>query len=189
MGVLQALDTPLIEEAKKATLRPMTTNNEALDLYLRARNADQRWELEENNKATALYEKAIELDPNFALAYVALAQAIQQRRQIASLSPDDPYFQRSKALLEKALQMDPNLGDAHALLGRFLLDSFDILGAERELLLAEKLNPNGDIVLEQLAQYYSFAGWPPQRAVGDQQDADASLPPARGDPGAGGHGA
>ncbi len=51
-------------------------NPAALDLYSRARHLHQSFRLDRMDKAIQYYEKAIELDPNFARAYVGLADAL-----------------------------------------------------------------------------------------------------------------
>ncbi len=165
LAVLKGIEVPLIDKGRAAALKHATSNPEALDLYLQARRADERWELEANDRAIALYERAIKLDPDFAAAYAALANALTMRTQTASLSFHDPALARIPELVRKAVELDPDSGDARAQLGKVLWTQFDLAGAEREFRLAEQLSPNSAFTLEALCEYYGQAGWPPERSV------------------------
>ena len=142
-----------------------TSSPEAHELYLRARHLYQSFQLERMDKAIGYYEEALRVDPEFAAAYVGLADALSWRRLIGEMSPTDPVNARILVLLRKALEIDPGSGDARALLGRELMFAFDFEGAERELHRAEALSPNGEYVLESVMAYYMLAGWPAERAI------------------------
>jgi tetratricopeptide (TPR) repeat protein len=124
----------------------------ALDLYLRARQLYQSFRLDRMDKAIRYYEKAIELDPRLAPAYVGLADALMLRRQVAELGPGDPARARVAWLTRRALEIDPSVGDAHAILGRELASTFEWQSATRELALAEGASPDGEYVLRYMAQ-------------------------------------
>lgn len=164
LAVVAGLNVALVEEARAALLRPATRSPEALDLYLRARYLAQEWQLRDLNQAIELYEKAIRVDPEFSTAYLGLASALESKGQFGA-PQKNPERARVRQLLAKALEINPQSGDAHALLSGALLQSFDIAGAERELRLAEQLNPNGEHVLYALANFYGVAGWPPDKSV------------------------
>lgn len=164
LAVVAALNVALIDEARAELLRPATENPQALDLYLRARYLTQEWQLRDLDQAIDLYEKALRADPGFGAAYVGLASALHSKGQFG-VPQENPARPRIRELLRKALEINPQSGDAHAMLGGILLQTYDIAGAERELLLAEKLNPNGEHVLYALASFYATAGWPPDRAL------------------------
>lgn len=164
LAVIEGLDVALMDEARIALLRPATRDPQALDLYLRARYLAQEWQLRDLNQAIELYEQALRIDPEFSTGYLGLASALQAKGEFGALQ-ENPARARVHELLSKALELDPNSGDAHALLGGLLLQTYDLAGAERELRLAEKLNPNGEHVLYALAWFYGAAGWPPDKAV------------------------
>ena len=129
-------------------------NPTAIDLYSRARHLHQSFRLDRMDKAIRYYEKAIELDPKLAPAYVGLADALMLRRQVAEVGPPDPARGRVASLARTALEIDPKLGDGHAVLGRELVSVFDLKGAAREFGLAESLSPTGEYVLRYLAQFH-----------------------------------
>jgi DNA-binding winged helix-turn-helix (wHTH) protein/tetratricopeptide (TPR) repeat protein len=110
-----------------------TENNEAYLLFLKGRFHFNKLTPDGVQKGAEYLRKAIELDPNYALAYAAVAdcQAYMAKRDEA------------KEAITKALELDNELGEVHASLGffRFLYD-WDFAGAESEFLRALELSPN-----------------------------------------------
>ena len=79
---------------------------------------------ESAERAIALFERALELDPGYLDALIALGSALQLRGSFLSL----PHvLERSKALLEKAVALAPKNAEAHVRLGQTLVS----LGADR----------------------------------------------------------
>ena len=73
--VAQALDVTLLEPERRALQSRPTENMEAYDYYLRGEEYFQRSGLENDFRiAIGMYEKAVELDPTFALAYAQLSR-------------------------------------------------------------------------------------------------------------------
>jgi len=142
-----------------------TTSNAAYDLYLRARHLYQSFQLDRVTKAIDYYERAIIDDPEFAAAYVGLADALSWQNDLAEQPHELEIRKRIQTLARKALELDPQSGDAHALLARELMYAWDFKAAELELRRAEAFNPNGEYVLANLAGYYMSFGWPPERAI------------------------
>lgn len=165
LAILQKLEVPLIEQARAAVLSRSTSSPEALDLYLRARHADQQWTLPENDRAINLYRKAIALDRKFSLAYLALANALMARTQIAQLPPRHPGVNEAEALLRTAIELDPGSADVHALMARLLISRLELEAAEEQARLAESLNPSTEGALYHLTKYYAFVGWPPDKGI------------------------
>ena len=143
LAVADTLQLTLFQETHGEP-RHSTTNPRALDLYFRAKQLYQSFQLDRMAKAGKYYEEVIRLDPGYSAAYVGLADVILLTKQMAELRPTDPYLARVTPLLRKALEIDPDNGDAHALLGSMLQDQFDHAGAERELRAAEAARPNGE---------------------------------------------
>lgn len=141
------------------------SNPAALDLYLRARHLHQSFRLDRMDKAIRYYEKAIELDPRLARAYVGLADVLILRRQVTAPGPGDTTRGRVASLARTALEIDPDLGDGHAILGRERLAAFDLPGAAREFALAESISPAGEYVLRYLAQFHGCCALPVAKAI------------------------
>ena len=101
-------------------------------------------------KSFGYFRKAIELDPNFAEAYVELAAA-----ESTSVLPSP----EAEALIEKALQLDNASAEAHATYGFIrLFHHFDWVTAERELDRAIELNPNSVTAHHWKGVYLSLRG-------------------------------
>ena len=116
-----------------------TQNGEAYQLYLQGRHFWNKQTNRDLERAIDYFQKAIAIDPNYALAYSGLADAYSLN--IVNTSRERMGKAREAAL--KALSLDDNLPEAHASLGRILsVDDYDFAGAERELRRAIELNPN-----------------------------------------------
>ena len=92
-------------------------------------------------KAASHYERATDLDPNFALAYVGLADALQLLNVYGSL-PLSEMRERVEPLIHKALELDGRSGEAYASLGGLKYQLRDFAGSETEFKRAIDLNPN-----------------------------------------------
>lgn len=95
------------EQAGFATAPP--ANPKALEAYLRGLYYLWQWPREENFKSVAHFEKAIAIDPNFALAYARLAGFYVMADSI----PPREALPKAKAYAMKSLQLDERLPDAH----------------------------------------------------------------------------
>ncbi len=87
----------------------------AYDLYLRGRAHYRKWEREENETAIALYKRAIEIDPGFALAYAGLANAYGLRG--TNFGFGDEWADAAIEAAERALSLASELPESHKALG------------------------------------------------------------------------
>jgi serine/threonine-protein kinase len=92
-----------------------TTNPEAYEEYLRGRDASGRFIYhtlgrQDSDESLAHFRRAVELDPNFALAWCALGGA-HANRVIKGLGNNEDYAQAESAF-ERALALDPRLLEA-----------------------------------------------------------------------------
>jgi len=113
-AVVQALQITLMG-GPLTRQRGGTENLEAYQLYLRALSADIQ-----NTKAAleaeqAYLDQAVKLDPNFGLAWSALALNVSVRTDDGIFPPKEGY-ERARRLAQHALQLSPDLADAHAAL-------------------------------------------------------------------------
>jgi tetratricopeptide (TPR) repeat protein len=92
-------------------------------------------------KAETHFQQAIKLDPDFALAYVGLADAVVLQNVYGSL-PEDEMLAKAEPFLHKALALDKNLGEAYASLGglNYHIKAFE--KSEAAYKYAIELNPN-----------------------------------------------
>ena len=113
---------------------------------------------EANGEAQRLYQEAIALDPNWAMPYANLAQALHLDLFYgASESPKETLSEAMK-LAQKAVELDNSSSEAHAVLGEILLGMRQhdkaIEAGER----AVTLNPNNYAALQVLAHCLFYAG-------------------------------
>ena len=144
------------EEARLT--RSYTADPEAYQLYMRGRFHTLRVTRQELLKAIPLYEKAIELDPNYALAYVGLADAYRGLALAGELDPQ-LYFPKAKAAAVKAVELDDGLAEAHALLGWIIYwYDWDWEAAEHQCRRALELDPKSGDAHMALAHILSSLG-------------------------------
>ncbi len=119
-----------------------TENVEAYQLYLRGRYYWYKFPAKEYEKSRDYYQQAIDVDPNYALAYAGLATYYGFAAANGVLPPDENWL-KSEAAVNKALALDDTLPDAYnALAGVTLYYHDDWAKAERELGRAIELNAN-----------------------------------------------
>lgn len=123
-----------------------TENAEAYQLYLKGRFHTIKVTRDELSKAIPYFEQAIALDPNFALAYVGLADAYRGLPLGGEQRPAD-YFPKAKTAALKAIELDDTLAEAHAVLGWIIYwYDWDWSEAENQCRKALELDPNsGDV--------------------------------------------
>ena len=132
------------EEEKERLTRPSTENAEAYQLYLQGRYYWWKNTDEATLKSGEYFQQAIEKDPNFALAYVGLADYYIIMAGFGNMRSNEALPQAEAAAV-KALAIDERLVDAHrALAAVKMWYDWDWPGAERELKRAIELNPEGD---------------------------------------------
>ena len=104
---------PRLELAEIERARRKTTNLDAYDYYLRAWAAIYRFSAEGSKEALALLEKAIALDPEFALAYATQAVCYFSRRAFSW--SDDPANEAAEASRTAQRAMELDSSDARVL--------------------------------------------------------------------------
>jgi serine/threonine protein kinase/tetratricopeptide (TPR) repeat protein len=141
--ISEKLRLKLTGEEKKRLVKRYTENTEAYHLYLKGRYYTGKRTGEWIRKGIEHLQQAIDLDPNYALAYTGLADAYAfLASSTGGLAPREAY-PKAKAAALKALELDDTLGEAHCSLGFFrLLYDWDFAAAEREYKRAIELSPN-----------------------------------------------
>jgi TolB-like protein/DNA-binding winged helix-turn-helix (wHTH) protein/Tfp pilus assembly protein PilF len=119
-----------------------TADPDAYDLYLKGRFYWNERNPAAIKESIRYFQQAAAKDPDFALAYVGLADSYNIGNILGVFSPKDS-LPLAKAAATKALALDPSLAEAHAALGMDLSHyEFDFPGAQKEFLRAIELNPN-----------------------------------------------
>jgi TolB-like protein/Flp pilus assembly protein TadD len=139
-SVARVLHAILRASERRALRRPPTRDIGAYEAYLRGRGYLVEQHRRNLEYARQMFRRALELDPDFALAYTGLAEAI------AVLCMYYPSVARTELdeadeASRRALELEPELAEAHAMRGavRFLQGRLD--EAERSFRRAEELDP------------------------------------------------
>ncbi|HVE59588.1 MAG TPA: tetratricopeptide repeat protein [Pyrinomonadaceae bacterium] len=125
-----------------AVKKRSTDNVEAYQLYMKGRYHSMNLTRAETDKGIEYFQQAIALDPNYALAYVGLADTYLPMA-LTSGVPSGEVMPKAKAAALRALEIDETLPDAHVVLGliHFWYD-WDWQAAEKQYLLALENDPN-----------------------------------------------
>ncbi len=159
-AIVKALRLKLLPEEKKAIERRGTTNAEAYNLYLMARQNYVIGNEGYSNRAEAivrLCRRATEIDPNYAQGWALMALGQMILYFTHGVKTDDGL-----TAVERALALDANLAEAHAIKARILSDQGRTDEACAEIAVALKLDPESYEVNKSAARL-SFR----QRAVED----------------------
>jgi tetratricopeptide (TPR) repeat protein len=128
------------EEEQRLTRR-YTDDPDAYLLYREALYHFYKFTREELEAGIESGKKAIQRDPNYALAYAAVARCCVLQGTL--FEGPRKTFSEARRYLDEALRLDPNLPDAHSALGAIhLFEDWNWAEAERELHLAIHLDPN-----------------------------------------------
>ena len=139
--VVRSLRTELTAEEEARLSRIPTENMDALDAYFEARQAMETRRAVELDRAAELLRAATDIDPEFALAYVALAETVRLQSAYGSLSRQIAN-DHGLAAVRRALELDERLGEAYASLGNILAIRADYPGAEEAYLRGIELSPS-----------------------------------------------
>jgi TolB-like protein/tetratricopeptide (TPR) repeat protein len=137
-----SLRTRITGETKTVPAKRFTENTEAYQLYLRGRHHWTRRAPDHVRKGAEFFQKAIDKDPGYALAYSGLADCYSILA-VYSVLPPREAFARAKAAAVAAVAFDADLAEAHTSLA-FIRAYFDCdwAGAEAGFQRALELNPD-----------------------------------------------
>ena len=156
-SVVETLKVTLVN-ASGAPLPPRrSTNLDAYKLYLRGRHA---WNQVGRGIESALdlFEQALELDPEFALAHAGMADVFIAAGIYETMTPV-AAFPLAHMAAERARTLDESLSEAHSALGAInLFYEWNFSAARAELERAVGLNPSNVSAYNWLSLYYAFRG-------------------------------
>jgi serine/threonine-protein kinase len=146
-GVAKALNVRLLLPELRALEARPTENLQAYDFYLRGNIYRRQFLVEEGSRsAVEMYERAVALDPKFALAYAKLAQARSMLYYF--FDHTDRQLQLASQAVDRAFALDADLPEARIALGYFYYwGHLDYERALEEFRTARKRQPNNTELL------------------------------------------
>ena len=155
-GAVQMLELE-VPPAERQVLDSHGTQIPAAEtLYLQGRGYLQNYDRSENNdSAIQVFQQALKLDPNYALAYAGLGDAYWKKYT----DDKDPHWvESSRESCEKAVSLDPKLAAAHECLGTLYSGRGQYESAVTEFESALKTEPTNDDAIRGLAKTYEQLG-------------------------------
>lgn len=174
--IADSLQTTLSPQEKAQVETKPTQNADAYVLYLRAREYQTRPDvfLQDLKSAAHLYEQALALDPQFALAHARLSLAASVIYHF--YEPTETWKEKGRSEALESLRLQPSLGEGHLALGlyHYYMET-DYDAALRELNIAATALPNdGDVGLYMAAVERRRGQW--ARALAAYQHAESIDP-------------
>ena len=148
--VIRSLLPKITGEDEERLAKRGTNDPAAYEAYLQGRYFWNQFTPDALGQAINYFKKAIELDPNYALAYVGLADFYSWAAIYGMLPPTVTFSEVHKAA-HRAVELDDSLSEAHAALGLYYSNSQKWAESEREHRRGIALNPNFPLTHEWLS--------------------------------------
>ena len=143
-AVAHEIRVRLTSQQQAALTQSHSVNPEAFDAYMQGYYFFQRNTSKDADMAAKCYERATQLDPSYALAWVGLSR-VRNWQVNLDLIPAEEGHRLAREAVDRALTLNPNLPEAHAQMGRIQSQAdFDWAGADasfRRAMLLEPENP------------------------------------------------
>jgi len=158
-SVAKALKVKLLGEDSERLNAGGTSNAEAFQAYLQGVHQRNRGSDEAAQKnALEYFQKAIELDPEYAQAYAGLANAWEQMTTNDFVGLDEG-ISKIEAAAAKAIELAPDLAEGHVAMARMLgAYKLDMAGSQKAMETALKLNPGSAEVQIEFSRIIALLG-------------------------------
>ncbi len=158
LSVVDNLRIELLGEEEAELVTRHTKNPEAYNLFLKGLYFWNKRTEDDVRKSIDYFEQAIQLDPNYALAYARLADSYSLLPFYTADSPKESFV-KAKSVARKALAIDETLAEAHSALGLIkMYYDWDWEAAETELKRAVQTKPSYVTAHHWYAEYLSWMG-------------------------------
>jgi adenylate cyclase len=176
--IVATLAGKLAESERRRARSGQTENLEAYDCVLRGRELWERFTPEANREARRLYEKAIELDPDYARAYASVAWTYLTEHSERWGGAEDQPLERALEFARRGVMVNRASHSNHLALGQVCLSKGLHDEALEALETAIALNPNDADGYAFLARALSFAGRPDEaiELIGKAQRLNPAAP-------------
>jgi adenylate cyclase len=136
-SVVDALGLSLTQREERRLLQRSTSNVPAYEFYLRGRKLFQKWTRQNIELARQMFQRAIELDPDFAGAWAGLATA-----HVHLFGCDnESHLEKAREASAHALKLDPESAEAHVAAGQGFSMEQRYADAAKEFERAIELDP------------------------------------------------
>ncbi len=163
VAIVERLKTELTPQERKRLTGDRQVDPEAYEAYLRARHYLHRHapsilrDPQQQEKVIELFQRAIDGEPDHALAWAGLADAYSFLCRWVS---PERYCTKARAAAMKALELDETLAEAHTAMGRVYLGAdFNWEAAKREHVRAIELNPGSAVAHGEYGMHLIWEGW------------------------------
>ncbi len=149
-SVSSALKVKLLGRSETPPASPVHAG-EAYECYLQGKYFAGRRTSEDLQRAIGYYERALQIDPRYALAWVGLADVHSAQADLGA-APVDEAYAKARDEVDKALSLEPDLAAAHAALGWIRVShDWDWSGADSAYKRALELEPGNASVIRRAA--------------------------------------
>lgn len=175
-SIAAALKIKLSDQDEEKMALKYRSNLEAYDHYLKGRSYFYKYTKPDLHIAIQMFNRALEIDPAYALAHAGLADCYVQMI--------DRYYETDKSILRKAeqaakraLDIDPSCAEAYKALGLVYYKDWHFRKSKEQLLKALELKPNFAPAHSNLGSTYIYLGdfWRAEREYRIAYEEDPSL--------------
>ncbi len=140
-NIASALKVTLSSKEHEQLGQKYKGNLEAYEYYLKGRNHYRKYTKTDMQAAMQMFQKALEFDPNYALAYAGLGDSYYQMLD-KHFDTDNSWLVKSEEASRKALSIDPLCAEAYKALASALARQKKFQSAKRTLERALEIDPN-----------------------------------------------
>jgi TolB-like protein/DNA-binding winged helix-turn-helix (wHTH) protein/Tfp pilus assembly protein PilF len=146
-AVAREIQLRLTSQQQAELVRQRPASPEAFDAYMQGFYFFERNSDEDTNRSAKSYERAVQLEPDYALAWVGLSRA-RHWQALRGLIPSDEGRRLAREAVVRALEINPNLATAHIQMGRIQRqDDFDWTGANASTQRGLALEPENPEII------------------------------------------
>jgi TolB-like protein/DNA-binding winged helix-turn-helix (wHTH) protein len=157
-NVAREIQVRLTARREAELAQPQSVNPEAFDAYLKGYYFFQGNTDKDTDMAAKYFERATQLDPSYALAWVGLSR-VHNWQANSGLAPVQEGHRLAREAIERALALNPNLAAAHAQMARIKrLADFDWGGSDASIQQAITLEPGNPEYLSDAALSAATSG-------------------------------
>jgi tetratricopeptide (TPR) repeat protein/TolB-like protein/predicted Ser/Thr protein kinase len=155
-GIVRMLELELKPQERKVLQSHGTQVAGAYDFYLQGRGYLQGYDKPENiDSAISVFQRALSLDPNYALAHAGVGDAYWQKYQAGK---ESSWVDASQKACDRAVAIDANLAAAHVCLGTLHNGTGQYADAVEHFQRALKAEPTSDAAYRGLGSAYEHLG-------------------------------